>query len=365
MKAKKILKTNHGILPLPAFFPDGTLGVVRGVDTIDLENAGVDGIVINAYHLLANSTVDKEGAESKIRTLMKWDKPMVTDSGGFQVMSLIHKNPKLGKIKEDKIIFRTPGGATVILTPEKSIQAQFQLGADIMITLDDCTKPDQSLEDQEKSVERTIRWAKKCKEEFEKEIRDKEKRRMERVRPLLFAVIQGGNNKKLRKYCAEELNKIGFDGYCYGGFPVEKGRFLKEIVEYTAKLMPDDKPKYAMGVGKPEDIVACVKMGYGLFDCVIPTREARHKKLYIFNSSLDVRTKSFYSTIYIGSGKYQESLEPISRHCDCYTCQNYYRAYLYHLFKIGDSLAVRLATIHNLRFYSTLLKELGVGFGDY
>lgn len=164
-------------------------------------------------------------------------------------------------------------------------------------------------------------------------------------------MVQGGNNKKLRKYCASELIKIGFDGYCFGGFPVQNGKFLSEIVRYVAKLLPDDKPKYALGVGKPENIVECVKFGYQIFDCVIPTREARHQKLYIFDHKK-------YSTINIGSGKFSQSLDPISKNCDCHTCKNFSRAYLHHLFKIKDSSAFRLATIHNLRFYTMLMESL-------
>lgn len=341
----KLLKTNHGDIELPTFFPDGTLGVVKGVDSKDLEAAKVEGLVINAYHLLTTK------ASAPIHELMNWKRPIITDSGGFQVMSLVHKNPKLGKITDEGVTFKMPGGPKIILTPEKSIQTQLQLGADLLITLDDCTYPDQSLKDQERSVERTIAWAKRCKTEFAQGLALRSEAGPSS--PLLFAVVQGGNNKKLRKYCATELLKIGFDGYCYGGFPVDsKGKFLSGILKYVAGLLPDDKPKYAMGIGRPENIVECAKFGYQIFDCVIPTREARHKKLYIFDG------KGLYSTIYIGSGKYQNDKEPISLVCDCFTCQNYSKAYLHHLFKIGDSLAGRLATIHNLRFYSMLMEKL-------
>lgn len=355
----KTLKTLHGKITLPTFFPDGTKAVVKGVDSTDLVNAGVEGLVINTYHLLVNSLGEKMEKFGGVHNFMNWPNPVITDSGGFQVMSLVHDHPGMGKIDDNGITFKwdpstssTPlttsslriSGQKVVLTPEKSIELQLKLDTDIAIVLDDCTRPDQASKDQEKSVERTIAWAKRSKDEFEKLVKTK--------RPLLFAVVQGGNNKKLRKKCAEALIEIGFDGYCYGGFPVDnKGKFMTGILEYVAKLLPDDKPKYALGIGRPENIIACAKMGYGIFDCVIPTREARHGKLYIWKG------KS-HGSIYIKSGKFAADSNPISQLCDCLTCKNYSRGYIHHLFKIGDTLSVRLATIHNLRFYSQLMERL-------
>lgn len=338
------LRTLHGTLTFPTFFPDGTLGVVKGVDSIDLEKAQVEGLVINTYHLLVRGMDQKIKKFKGIHGLMNWKRPIITDSGGFQVMSLVHDHPNLGKISDQGIRFKS-NESDLLLTPEKSISFQLKLGTDIAIVLDDCTKPEMDLKDQEKSVERTLLWAKRSKEEFRRLTQGK------KIKPWLFAVVQGGNNKKLRKYCAEELLKIGFDGYCFGGFPVQDGKFLSEIVAYVAKLLPDEKPKYALGIGKPENIAECVKFGYQIFDCVIPTREARHQKLYIFDDT-------FYSTINIGSTKYSQDINSISKTCDCLTCQNYSRAYLHHLFKVGDSLAIRLATIHNLRFYTKLMEKL-------
>lgn len=334
----KILETKHGDVSLPTFFPDGTRGVVRGVDATDLENAKVEGLVINTLHLLI------EGMDQKIHDLMRWNRPIITDSGGFQVMSLVHDHPEMGKISDQGIMFKH-NGVNILLTPEKSIEFQLKLGTDIAIVLDDCVRPDMNLEEQKKSVERTIAWARRSKEVF------LALQGVALQRPLLFAVVQGGTNKKLRRYCASELIKIGFDGYCFGGFPVQNGKFLSEIVKYVASLLPDDKPKYALGVGRPENIVECVKFGYQIFDCVIPTREARHQKLYI-------HVGKSYSNINIGRGIYAQDKNPISKNCDCLTCTNYSRAYLHHLFKIKDSLSVRLATIHNLRFYTMLMEAL-------
>ena len=342
MKATlKSLKTLHETLTFPTFFPDGTLGVVRGVDSTDLENAKIEGLVINTFHLLVNNMDQKIRKFKGIHGLMNWQRPIITDSGGFQVMSLVHDHPELGKISDQGITFKWEG-KKIMLTPENSIEFQLKLGTDIAIVLDDCTRPDQDLDDQKKSVERTIAWAKRSKEAFFQG--EALPRKASPYRPLLFAVVQGGNSKKLRKYCAEELIKIGFDGYCFGGFPVQSGKFLSEIVEYVAKLLPDDKPKYALGVGKPENIMECVRFGYQIFDCVIPTREARHQKLY--------------PNINIGRGIYTQDKNPISKNCDCHTCKNFSRAYLHHLFKIKDTSAFRLATIHNLRFYSMLMESL-------
>lgn len=358
----KFLRTLHGSLTLPTFFPDGTLGVVRGVDSTDLKKCGVEGLVINAYHLLVNALGDRLENFGDIHTLMRWDRPIITDSGGFQVMSLVRKSSKSGKLKDDEIIFYAKGGQKVILTPENSIRTQLKLGADILITLDDCTRPEMSQEEQEKSVERTIAWAKRSKKEFERLTASQPRKVQPCVaRPLLFGVIQGGSDEMLRAECAKELIKIGFDGYCYGGFPVFEGKFLKNILEYSASLMPDDKPKYALGVGRPENIIESVKIGYQIFDCVVPTREARHKKLYIFNKDpkeTDILRENFYQNLYFGNAQYQNDPAAVSKYCDCLTCQNYSRAYLHHLFKIQDVLSVRLATIHNLRFYSMLMEKL-------
>jgi queuine tRNA-ribosyltransferase len=346
------LSTLHGNLKLPAFLPDGTRGVVKSVDSMDLLEAGVSGLVINTYHLMLSGLEEKIEGIGGTHSLMNWQKPIITDSGGFQVMSLVHKDKSLGKITDQGVTFKLSGYPKIILTPEKSIQMQLKLGADILICLDDCTKPDVPLSEQEISVERTIAWAARCKESFKKRLQVTGYSQLEK--PLLFAVVQGGNDKKLRKKCAEELIKIGFDGYCFGGFPVQQGEFLTNIVKYVAKLLPDDKVKYAMGIGTPQNIIDCVRMGYNLFDCVIPTREARHQKMYVFKNNKDIT----YSTINIGSGIYAKSPEPISKYCDCHACKNFSRAYLNHLFKIGDSSAYRLATIHNLKFYSELMEKL-------
>lgn len=241
------------------------------------------------------------------------------------------------------------------------MQIQFALKADMMVCLDYCTAPQDGPEEQEKSVETTLRWAASCKKEYEKLVKSCKYD----SRPLLFAVIQGGASKELRRVCAEALSAIGFDGYGYGGWPVdENGVLMTDILEYTAGLMPEGSVKYAMGMGRPEEVAALAAMGYNLFDCVIPTREARRHRLYVFAqnpkdlSRSDLMDKSFYRHVYIMDEKYAADKAALSEFCPCPLCRRHSRAYLRHLFKTGDPLAQRYATIHNLTFYSTLMKAL-------
>jgi len=227
--------------------------------------------------------------------------------------------------------------------------------------LDYCTHPEDSYEINKQAVEMTIDWAKRCKSEYDKQLSIRKIPREKR--PLIFAIIQGGGYRDLRKICADELINIGFDGFGFGGWPVASdGSLIDDILEYTADLMPDDKPKYAMGLGKPDGIIKCVKMGYNLFDCVIPTREARHNRLYVFDD--DAHNNPFaYSRYYILDEKHIRESDPVSKSCDCPVCKKYSRAYLYHLYKTGDSLAYRLATMHNLRFYTMLMEKIQAAKG--
>ena len=346
-------------IQFPAFFPDGTYGGVKAVSAEDLKTVGTDGIVMNAYHLYRKPGLNCIKKHGGIHAFSGWDGPILTDSGGFQVYSLIRENPKHGQILKDKIIFRPDqGGEKVIFTPEKCIQMQFAVKSDIIVCLDYCTAPDDPAEEQEKSVETTIRWASLCKQEFEKLMRGKK----QDYKPLLFAVIQGGSDKELRKRCARELIDMGFDGYGYGGWPLDSnGNLVMDMLKYTAGLMPNNTVKYAMGLGKPEEIATLVKVGYNLFDCVIPTREARHNRLYAFTcppNEANLTDKRFYRYIHILDDKYQMDTSPVSEYCDCPVCANHSKAYLRHLFKTNDPSAYRLATMHNLRFYSMLMEAL-------
>ncbi len=344
------LKTKYGTIEYPAFFPDATHACIKGLSSKDVLDSGTEGLVVNTYHAIVDKNVEIIEKCGGLHKFMGFDKPIITDSGGFQAMSLVRRNKGNGKITNEGIKFKIEGSKKrVLLTPENCIQTQIRLGGDILMCLDDCTDPEEPLKEQKISVERTIEWASRCKAEFNKLTKNL------KSKPLLFGIIQGGNSKELRKKCADELVKIGFDGYAYGGWPVDgSGNFLEEMLSFCEKLIPNGLPKYAMGVGKPEDIIKCVEMGYNLFDCVLPTRDARHKRLYV----RDEKNPKGYSFVYMRAQKHEADKKAVSSSCKCALCENHSRAYLYHLFKIGDSGAGRLATIHNLRFYSDYIRNL-------
>ena len=342
------LKINDREIDLPAFFPDATRAVVKGVGSLDLKSSKVGGLVVNTYHLINDDLIDTIEAFGGIHNYMNFNGPIISDSGGFQIMSLIRNHTKNGKIKDNEIIFKLENSSKILhLGPRSCIETQLKIGSDIVMCLDDCTNPQESLFEQQISVERTIRWAEECKQVFTELTLGLDKK------PLIFGIIQGGNNRELRKKCAEALIRIGFDGYAYGGWPVDaQGKFLTEMLSYVGGLMPADKPKYAMGVGMPADIRECTQMGYNMFDCVLPTRDARHRRLYCFTDTDELKFLN------ISSGKYKNDTLPVSETCDCVLCTNYSRGYLYHLFKIKDPLSVQLATLHNSRFYSRLMSLL-------
>jgi queuine tRNA-ribosyltransferase len=288
-----------------------------------------------------------------------WKRPIVTDSGGFQVFSLLRENKSMGEIRKDEIIFRRDGKKT-ILSPAKCIQSQLAYGSNVLMALDYCTHPDDTYETQAKSVNTTIRWGELCMNTFRAGVKKDDTRQ-------LFGIIQGGNEKSLRKQCADALIQQGYTSFGYGGWPLDaQGNLTEEILAYTACLMPANGIKYAMGVGKPENIVACVKMSYTQFDCVIPTPEARHHRFYVFKKKKKKRehidlSRPFYKYHYILDEAHRRDGRPICAICDCLACTGYSRAYIRHLVSIGDSLGSRLATIHNLRFYTMLMERLQTG----
>ena len=361
MKYLRELLIENKKIHFPIFFPDATKAVIRSLDSLDLKETGIEGIVVNGFHLMSNPGITVLKSLGNIKYFMCWNGLVVSDSGGFQLLSIIRENKSYGSVNSDGVIFYPSSlRDRKKLTPEKSIQFQFNIGSDILICLDDCPSINASLDENISSVNRTIEWAKRCKEEFQRQLHI---RKIQNNPPLLFAVIHGGNDKNLREKCAEELIKIGFDGFCFGGWPLNKnGEFNNELLSFTAKLMPDDLPKFALGVGNPKAIVDCFLMGYNMFDCVLPTRDARHQRLYIFpgipEKSNILDSEKVTDFVYIADQKYIKDTRPISIFCDCYTCKNYSRAYIHHLFNINDSLAQRLATIHNLRTYARLIEVL-------
>jgi len=349
------LHTSHGELPLPAFLPDATRAVVRTVDARDLEDCRVDGVVVNTLHLSSHPGVSVAASAGGVHRFMGWGRPVIADSGGFQVFSLIHDSPNAGSVTERGFTYRlSPGEPKETLTPKKCIEKQFKLGADIMVCLDYCTHPDDPPAVQRESVRLTVEWGRRCKETFTRLLAGWKGP----ARPLLFAVVQGGGDRDLRRQCAEGLREIGFDGYAYGGWPVSDEGALVEMVHYVAELTPTELPRHALGIGKPENVVRAAAMGYDIFDCVIPTRDARHKRLYVAADGFATLDGKFYTNLYLRDKKHIREFHPVEEGCDCLCCRRYTRAYLHHLFEIGDGLAPRLATMHNLRFYTRLLERL-------
>ncbi|HXI17361.1 MAG TPA: tRNA guanosine(34) transglycosylase Tgt, partial [Chloroflexota bacterium] len=261
----------------------------------------------------------------------------------------------------NEVIFKEPTtGEKVLLTPEKCIQIQFQLGSDIVMCLDDCTSAEDAVSEQERSVERTVRWAKRCRTEFDKLVSG---RNAAGKRPLLFGVVQGGASETLRRQCATDLAEIGFDGFGYGGWPIAPdGSLLSDMMGLVAEVTPAGAALHALGVGRPDHVVRAFALGYTIFDCALPTRDARHHRLYAFlpgkhGGPFQADTK-FYEAVYILDQTHANDFGPVDAMCDAPCCTRYSKAYLRHLFKIEDAAALRLASMHNLRFYTRLIEGL-------
>lgn len=358
------LQTRNGEIPTPFFMPDATRGSIRGVSRTDLEAACVGAMVVNTYHLMLQPGTEHIREAGGIHSFMGWGKPLLSDSGGYQIYSLIHRNPEMGRITEEGAEFRSVlDGSKHLLTPERAIAIQCDLGVDMMVVLDD-PRPNDAPEDEiAEAVERTIRWAKRSKAEYERQIA--ERGQDDTTRPLLFGVVQGGMSRELRRRCAEGLTEIGFDGYGFGGRHVDgNGIFLEDIVRDTASFIPEHVPRFALGIGTPEDILRCHALGWDMFDCVIPTREGRHGRLFRWkaqNTKYKIQNTSptdFYETINIANERFRDDFTSVDPTCACELCRNHTRAYLAHLFRIGDPLGGKLASIHNLRFYIRLMERL-------
>ena len=317
--------------------------------------------MMNAFHLMqkpGSSVISNFGG---LHTMAGWSGLIMTDSGGFQAYSLIRQNSKFGSINEKGIIFYPEGSKRkLLLTPEKSVQLQFGYGSDVLICLDECTHANASREEQEQSVTRTVAWAKRARAEYERQLSS---RHLEAgSRPLLFGVIQGGGEFDLRKRCAESQLEIGFDGFGFGGWPLdEHSRLLTDILEYTRSVVPREFPIHALGIGFPESVAACYRMGYELFDCAMPTRDARHGRLYAWREAGGIpgTGNDWFRYRYINSEENTRDKGPISPGCDCPCCQDLSLGYLYHLYRMQDSGYGRLATQHNLRFMTQLMSALG------
>jgi len=352
------LKTPHGFLETPFFMPDATRGFVKLTSSTELRQTGTAALVVNTFHLFLQpglKIIEKAGGLHKF---MGWSGPLLSDSGGYQVFSLIHRQKQSGQITDEKVIFRSPlDGSRQELTPEKSIQIQFSLGTDMMVCLDDCPPNEFSKDELTKAVERTIAWAKRGRQEYERQV--KRRRLVCAKKPLLFAVIQGGADLALREYCTKELVKIGFDGYGFGARPVDQsGKFLAEVLKRTAAFIPHNALRFALGIGTPVDIEHCVQMGWDMFDCVIPTREGRHGKLFLNKSSMAKSVAARFKTININNARFSKDFLVLNPRSNILDLKHNSFAYLHHLFRLGEPLGHKLASLNNLEFYQNWLKDL-------
>ncbi|MDD5625970.1 MAG: tRNA guanosine(34) transglycosylase Tgt [Patescibacteria group bacterium] len=345
------LTTAHGVIDTPFFMPIATRAAVKGLIPEELENLGAQIILSNTYHLFLRPGLEIIKKSDGLHKFMHWEKPILTDSGGYQVFSL----EKNRKIKDQGVEFQSEfDGKKIFLTPEKAVEIQKILGSDIMMVLDECAPYPASYDEASRAVIRTTNWAQSSRTAFDKIFKKN------RVKPLIFGIIQGSIFKDLRLKSAKDLVKLNFDGYALGGFMV--GEPIKDtfkMIKLVEAELPENKARYLMGAGKPEQIVQAVKAGIDMFDCVIPTRNARHGLLYVMTNNKSLMTeKNFYQEIHITNSKYKDDIKPIDSHCECYTCQNFSRAYLRHLFMTNEPLGQRLTTIHNLYFYLNLMKNI-------
>jgi len=332
-------ETDHGIVETPIFMPVGTQGTVKAVNQFFLEKEIKAQIVLsNTYHLYLRPGTEILESAGGLHKFMNWQKPILTDSGGYQIFSLT----ELRKLKEDGVEFRSHlDGSKHFLTPEKVIQIQRSIGSDIMMVLDECAPYPCDYEYSKKSVELTSRWAIKNKDAF---INSKP---MYGHKQFLFGIIQGSVYKDLRKISAEQLQEIGFDSYAIGGLAVgEPTELMYQMIDYTTDFMPKENPRYLMGVGRPENILEAISLGVDMFDCVMPTRNARNANVFTWNGTLSMR-----------NAKYKNDFSPLDENCKCYTCRSFSRAYVRHLFISEEILALELASIHNLYFYLELVSE--------
>ncbi|MDH2999301.1 tRNA guanosine(34) transglycosylase Tgt [Chelonobacter oris] len=319
----------------PAFMPVGTYGTVKGMTPEEVQASGAQILLGNTFHLWLRPGQEVMRKHGDLHDFMQWHGPILTDSGGFQVFSL----GDIRKIKEEGVHFRNPiNGEKIFLSPEKSMEIQYDLGSDIVMIFDECTPYPAEFDYAKNSMEMSLRWAKRSRERFDA-LGNKN---------ALFGIIQGGVYEELRKVSVEGLVDIGFDGYAVGGLAVgEPKEDMHRILEYVCPQIPQDKPRYLMGVGKPEDLVEGVRRGIDMFDCVMPTRNARNGHLFTADGVIKIR-----------NAKYRDDASPLEAECDCYTCKNYTKSYLYHLDKCGEILGARLNTIHNLRYYQRLMAQL-------
>jgi len=359
-----LLHTAHGVVGTPVFMPVGTTGTVKGMTQDQLEGLGVEMLLANTYHLYLRPGHEVVHEMGGLHRFMSWPHPILTDSGGFQVMSL----KGLGKVTEDGVWFRSHlDGSSHFLSPERAVEIQLALGADIIMTLDECVEHPASHEALKRAVRLTGRWAERCKRacnernsEFRIQNPETDQHPVPSPQypapnpdsrlptPALFGIVQGGTDTALRRESAEQMLEIGFEGYALGGLSVgEPKAETYDVTEFTAGLLPDDRPRYLMGVGTPEDLVECVARGIDMFDCVMPTRNARNGGVFTSEGKLVIK-----------NARYARDDRPLDLACECAVCRRYSRSYIRHLFVVGEMLAGILATHHNLYFYLDTMRKI-------
>ena len=333
-----IVSTDHGDIPTPIFMPVGTLANVKSLTTRDLKDAGAEIILGNTYHLNLRPGMEVMQNAGGLHKFMNWDQPILTDSGGFQVFSLA----KLSKITDEGVKIQSHlDGSRHFFNPELVMDIQRKIGSDIMMVIDECAPYPCTEEYASKAVDRTTKWAKECKEIHES------KPLLYGHQQTLFPIVQGSTYPNLRERSCKELVDIGFEGYAIGGVSVgEPPEKIAEISDLCTDFLPEDKPRYLMGVGRPQDIIKSIAAGVDMFDCVMPTRNARNGTVFTTKGKLVLK-----------AAREKENFGPIDKDCDCFTCKNYSRAYVRHLFNTNETLSGHLASIHNIHFYMWLVKS--------
>ena len=328
------VSTAHGTIQTPAFMPVGTVATVKAIKTSDVKKSGAEIILGNVYHLMLRPTAELIEELGGLHKFMGWNGPILTDSGGFQVMSL----SKIRKISDEGVEFSSHiDGTKYFLTPERSIEIQHKLGSDITMIFDECVQFPASHEQAKNAMERSLLWAQRSRDAFQK-----------RDGYGIFGIVQGSTFRDLREISAKELIKIGFDGYAIGGLAVGEGqKEMFEVLDYIPEFLPQDRPRYLMGVGKPSDIVGAVLRGVDMFDCVIPTRSGRTGQAFTRDGVINIRNT-----------KYRSDTKPLDEKCQCYACQNHSRAYLQHLVKSNEILGAMLLSEHNIFYYQDLMKDI-------
>jgi queuine tRNA-ribosyltransferase len=341
-----VVHTPHGAIETPAFMPVGTQGAVKALTQRDLESLGAEIILANTYHLYLRPGAERIGRLGGLHRFIGWDKPILTDSGGYQVFSLAARR----KVEEEGVTFRSHlDGGEHRLTPESAVDIQARLGSDIAMVLDECLEHPVAHDRARASLERTVRWARRSREHFLR-VMASDSRDIEGARPrqAQFGIIQGGTFPELRRQSVEQTIDVGFEAYAIGGLSVgEPISVMYDITEQTARLLPSDRPRYLMGAGTPADLVESVVRGVDMLDCVLPTRNARNGQLFTSTGRLNIK-----------NAEYAEDSRPVDEGCICYTCRNFSRAYLRHLFHAGEMTSGTLNTLHNLHFYLDTMRRI-------